>query len=181
MLYNYVKALHIIFVVTWFAGLFYVPRLFINQIEAQGLPEPGRDLLSGHLKLMTRRLWYIITWPSAILCTLTALALLILMPGFLQQGWMQIKLGFVGLLFFYHGWCHVMYKQLQRDEIRYTSDQMRLWNEVPTLVLFAAVFLVVLKSTLDWVFGVLGLFALAVLIMLGTRWYKRVRSRREDI
>lgn len=181
MLYAYIKSLHIIFVVTWFAGLFYVPRLFINHIEADAMVEPARSILSTHLKLMTKRLWYIITWPSAVLCTATAIVLLWLMPGYLQQGWMHLKLGFVTLLFFYHGGCQLLYSQLQRDQIRYTSDQMRLWNEVPTLVLFAAVFLVVLKSTLDWVFGVLGLFALAVLIMLGTRWYKRIRAKRGDI
>ncbi len=181
MAYQYIKALHIIFVVTWFAGLFYIPRLFINQIEAYGREEPGRSILTQHLKLMTRRLWLIITWPSAILCTLTALGLLLLVPSLLQQTWMLIKLGFVLLLFVYHGRCHLMYLQLQRDEIRYTSHYMRIWNEVPTLVLFAAVFLVVLKSSLYWVYGVLGLFALAVLIMLGVRWYKRVRLRRDDI
>jgi len=180
-MYQYIKALHIIFVVTWFAGLFYVPRLFINQIEASQRNEPDRSILTQHLKLMTRRLWYIITWPSAVLCTLTALGLLLLMPSFLNQNWMWIKLAFVFLLFFYHGYCHVMFVQLQRDEIRFTSGQMRLWNEVPTLVLFAAVFLVVLKSSIDWVFGVVGLLGLAVLIMLGIRWYKRVRARRGDI
>lgn len=179
--YLYVKSLHIIFVVTWFAGLFYVPRLFINQIDVAEQPEPGRGILTQHLKLMTKRLWYIITWPSLVLCTLTAAYLLIRMPAFLQQDWMLVKLAFVGILYYYHWRCHVMYLQLQRDEIRYTSEFMRLWNEVPTLVLFAAVFLVVLKSSIDWIYGVAGMVVLGVLIMLGVRWYKKVRMRRDDI
>ncbi len=63
--YNYIKALHLIFVVTWFAGLFYIPRLFIYHIEATDKPSPDKEILSDQLKLMTKRLWYIITWPSA--------------------------------------------------------------------------------------------------------------------
>ena len=71
--YNYLKSLHLIFVITWFAGLFYIPRLFIYHIEAQDKPNPAKDILSDQLKLMTKRLWYIITWPSAVLATLFAI------------------------------------------------------------------------------------------------------------
>ena len=76
--YNYIKALHLIFVVTWFAGLFYIPRLFIYHIEAAAKPSPDKEILSNQLKLMTKRLWYIITWPSAVLCTVFAIWLLLL-------------------------------------------------------------------------------------------------------
>jgi len=65
--YPYIKALHLIFVVTWFAGLFYIPRLFIYHLEALEKPSPEREILAKQFRLMTRRLWYIITWPSAIL------------------------------------------------------------------------------------------------------------------
>ncbi|WP_421808263.1 CopD family protein [Flagellimonas sp.] len=177
MLYPYIKSLHLIFVVTWFAGLFYIPRLFIYHIEAWQKPSPDKEILSDQLKLMTKRLWYIITWPSAVLCTLTAIILLILMPGWLQQPWMHVKLGFVLLLFAYHGKCHQIFKQLQRDEVKYTSKFMRLWNEVATIILFAVVFLVVLKSAFNWIYGLVGMFALIILLMLGIRWYKKVRDR----
>lgn len=163
--------------VTWFAGLFYIPRLFIYHIEAWQKPSPDKEILSDQLKLMTKRLWYIITWPSAVLCTLTAIILLILMPGWLQQPWMHVKLAFVLLLFVYHGKCHQIFKQLQRDEVKYTSKFMRLWNEVATIILFAVVFLVVLKSAFNWIYGIVGMFALIILLMLGIRWYKKVRDR----
>lgn len=177
--YNYLKALHLIFVVCWFAGLFYVPRLFIYHIEAQQKPSPEREIITEQLKLMTKRLWYIITWPSAILCTLFAIGLLLLMPAWLQQAWMHVKLGFVGLLFLYHLKCHSMFTQLQRDDVRYTARFMRIWNEGATLILFAVVFLVVLKSAFHWIYGLVGLVALAVLLLLGIRLYRRIRGSRE--
>lgn len=178
--YNYIKALHLIFVVTWFAGLFYIPRLFVYHIEAQEKPEPDRQILSQQLKLMTKRLWYIITWPSAILCTLFAVWLLILMPGWISQAWMHVKLLFVVLLFAYHFKTHLMFLQLQRDEVRYTSNFMRIWNEGATLVLFAVTFLVILKSAFNWIYGVVGIFVLAILLMLGIRLYKRIRDKNPE-
>ncbi|KAB5491022.1 MULTISPECIES: CopD family protein [Flagellimonas] len=176
-IYNYIKSLHLIFVVTWFAGLFYIPRLFIYHIEAWQKPWPDREILTDQLKLMTKRLWYIITWPSAILCTLFAIWLLVLMPGWLQQSWMHVKLAFVALLFVYHLKCHQMFKQLQRDEVNYTSRFMRIWNEGATLILFAVVFLVILKNAFNWIYGVIGIFVLAILLMLGIRLYKRIRDK----
>ena len=178
--YNYIKALHLIFVVTWFAGLFYIPRLFIYHIEAWSKPSPEKEILAVQLKLMTKRLWYIITWPSAVLCTLFAIWLLILMPGWLQQGWMHVKLLFVLLLFVYHGKCHQIFKQLQRDEVKYSSRFMRIWNEVATLILFAVVFLVILKNAFNWIYGVVGIFVLAILLMLGIRLYKRIRDKNSN-
>ncbi len=176
-LYNYLKALHLIFVVTWFAGLFYVPRLFIYHIEAQQKPSLEREILTVQFQQMTRRLWYIITWPSALLCILFAIWLLMLMPVWLQQAWMQVKLGFVGLLFLYHIKCHQMFRQLQRNEVKYTARFMRIWNEGATLILFAVVFLVILKNAFNWVYGVVGLIILAVLIMLGIRLYRYIREK----
>ena len=179
-MYNYIKALHLIFVVTWFAGLFYIPRLFIYHIEAWQKPSPEKEILAKQLKLMTKRLWYIITWPSAVLCTVFAIWLLFLMPGWLEQPWMHVKLAFVGLLFVYHFKCHQMFKQLQRDEVKYTSHFMRIWNEVATLVLFAVIFLVVLKNAFNWIYGVLGIFVLAILLMLGIRLYKKIREKNPE-
>lgn len=175
--YNYIKALHLIFVVTWFAGLFYIPRLFIYHIEAADKPSPDKEILSDQLKLMTKRLWYIITWPSAVLCTIFAFWLLLLIPGWLDQPWMHIKLFFVVLLIVYHMKTHMIYLQLQRDEIKYTSNFMRIWNEGATVILFAVTFLVILKGTFNWIFGVLGLIVLGILLMLGIRLYKRIRDR----
>lgn len=175
--YNYIKSLHLIFVITWFAGLFYIPRLFIYHIEASQKGTPEKEILTVQLKLMTKRLWYIITWPSAVLATIFAIWLLVLMPEWLQQPWMHIKLGFVLLLILYHLKNHQIFLQLQRDEVRYTSNFMRLWNEGATLILFAVVFLVILKNTFNWIFGVVGIIALGVLLMLGFKLYKSIRRK----
>ena len=179
-LYNYIKALHLIFVTTWFAGLFYMPRLFVYQIEASRKPSPDKEILGKQLALMAKRLWYIITWPSAVLATIFALWLLLIIPGWLTQGWMLVKLGFVVLLYLYHMKTHQMFKQLQQGDVRYTSTFMRIWNEGATIILFAVVFLVILKSTINWVFGVVGLVGLAVLLMLGIRLYKRIRKKNPE-
>lgn len=179
-LYPYIKALHLIFVVTWFAGLFYMPRLFVYHIEAQDEEEPARAILSKQLKLMSKRLWSIITWPSAILCTFFAVWLLVQMPGWLAQPWMHVKLLFVLLLFVYHGYTHRIYRELQRDKVRYTARFMRIYNEGSTLILFSVVFLVIVKSALNWIFGVVALFLLAVLLMLGIRLYKRIRDKNPE-
>lgn len=174
--YQYIKALHLIFVITWFAGLFYIPRLFIYHIEASLKPEPENHILSEQLKLMTKRLWYIITWPSAILASLFAFWLLFLMPSFLKMDWMIIKLAFVVLLYAYHYKCHLIFREMQKDVIKWSSNQMRLWNEVSTLILFAVVFLVILRDSLNWIFGVAGIFLLAGMLMLGIKIYKRIRT-----
>ena len=175
--YNYIKSLHLIFVVTWFAGLFYIPRLFVYQIEAFYKPSPDKEILGKQLKLMAKRLWFIITWPSAILATLFAVWLLVLQPFWLEQPWMHVKLTFVVLLFLYHFKTHVYYKQLQKDIVKKTSNFMRLWNDGATFILFAVVFLVILKSAINWVFGVIGIIVLGVLLMLGFKIYKRIREK----
>lgn len=179
--YNYIKSLHLIFVITWFAGLFYIPRLFIYHIEAFEKPEPEKGILTTQLKLMTKRLWYIITWPSAIITSIFAFWLLFISPYWLKQDWMLIKLGFVLLLYIYHWKCHLIFKELQRDVVKWTSNQMRLWNEVSTLILFAVVFLVILKNAFNWIYGVIGIFTLAGLLMLGVRVYKRLRNKNPEL
>jgi len=174
--YNYIKSLHLIFVITWFAGLFYVPRIFIYHIEATKKTATEKEILTAQLKLMAKRLWYIITWPSAILSIIFGSWLLVLAPYWLEQPWMHAKLGFVFLLVVYQFKTHFIFKELQADKIKYSSNFMRVWNEGATLILFAVVFLVLLKSTLNMAYGLLGLFGLAALLMLGIKLYKRIRS-----
>ncbi len=178
--YNYIKSLHLIFIITWFAGLFYIPRLFVYHIEAAAKPEPERSILTTQLKLMTKRLWYIITWPSAILASVFAFWMLYLMPAWVEQDWMQVKLGFVVLLYVYHFKCHLIFKEMQRDVIKWTSNQMRIWNEGSTLILFSVIFLVIVRDAINWIYGVLGIFLLAAMLMLGIKIYKRIRSKNPD-
>lgn len=178
--YDYVKSLHLIFIITWFAGLFYIPRLFVYQIEAFHKPSPDKEILGKQLKLMAKRLWYIITWPSAILATIFATWLLILRPFYLEESWMHVKLAFVFLLFIYHIKTHFYFKQLQNDKVKITSNFMRLWNEGATFILFAVVFLVILKNAINWIFGVVGIIILGVLLMLGFKIYKRIREKNPE-
>ena len=178
--YNYIKAFHLIFVITWFAGLFYIPRLFVYQIEAFHKPSPEKEILGKQLKLMAKRLWYIITWPSAILAIFFALLLLHLRPFLLELSWMQVKLGFVVLLIIYHLKTHIYFKQLQVDNVRKTSNFMRLWNEGATFILFAVIFLVLVKSAINWIFGVIGILVLGILLMLGFKVYKSIRDKNPE-
>jgi putative membrane protein len=178
--YNYIKSFHLIFVITWFAGLFYIPRLFVYQIESFYKPSPEKEILGKQLKLMSKRLWYIITWPSAILATIFAIWLLILQPYWLEQPWMHVKLLFVILLIIYHLKTHQYYKQLQNDEVKKTSSFMRIWNEGATFILFAVVFLVILKNAINWIYGIIGLVVLGVLIMLGFKVYKNIRAKNPE-
>lgn len=177
MSYLYVKALHIIFIVTWFAGLFYMPRLLIYFAEADDQPEPVRGVLQTQLAMMQRRLWYGITWPSAVLTLILGTTMAYLYGSI--PGWLWLKLGFVAMLYGYHLWCHVIFKQQQRGEIRYTSLQLRVINEIATVFLFAIVFLVVLKNALSMVWGLAGLAVFIVVLLVAIRTYKRLREKKE--
>jgi putative membrane protein len=167
-------------VITWFAGLFYIPRLFIYQIEAYQKDEPEKSILSRQFKLMSRRLWFIITWPSAILASIFAFTLLYMVPNWLQQPWMHVKLGFVVLLYAYHFKCHLILKQLQEDVVKWSSNQMRIWNEGSTLILFSVIFLVIVRDAINWIYGVIGIFILAIMLMLGIKLYKRIRGENPE-
>tara|TARA_R110001583_G_scaffold114876_1_gene265320 strand:- start:27960 stop:28511 length:552 start_codon:yes stop_codon:yes gene_type:complete len=177
MTYLYLKSLHIIFVTTWFAGLFYIVRLFIYYKEAEEKPEIEKNILLKQYKLMIKRLWYIITWPSAVLAVIFATWMLILQPAWLQTSWMHIKLSFVALLFAYHWSCQILYNQIDKGYLKYSSTSLRIWNEISTIILFACVFLVVLKSTFGWIFGVVGIFGISIFLMLGIKLYKKIRAK----
>jgi len=175
MTYLYLKSLHIIFVVTWFAGLFYMVRLFIYTTEASQNKEPDRGILLKQLLLMQGRLWGIIAWPSAIITFIVGTWLAI-ESGFWTMPWFHLKVLFVLGLLLYHIICHKLYVQMKKGLFKYSSTQLRLWNEVATLFLFAIVFIVVLKSTLSWIWGVVGITLIGILLMLGIKIYKKIRN-----
>lgn len=178
MEYLYIKSLHIIFIVTWFAGLFYIVRLFVYHTEAFDRPEPEKSILTGQFALMSKRLWFGITWPSAILTLIMGTTLIILQPEYLKMPFMHIKLSFVLLLYVYHFLCHRIYTSLQVGKQKYSSQQLRVWNEIATFLLVAIVFLVVVKNQMSWLWGSIGLIIFAVLLMLAIRIYKRLRARK---
>lgn len=178
--YNYIKSLHLIFVITWFAGLFYIVRLFVYQIEAAKKESPEKEILQKQYKIMTYRLWYIITWPSAVLASIFAFTLLFLNSAFLEMPWMHVKLGFVFALYLYHWKCQIIFNELQKDEVKYSNNWMRLFNEGATIILFAVVFLVILKNAVNWIYGVIGIFLFSIIIMLGFKFYKKIRERNQS-
>ncbi|MDN5203535.1 CopD family protein [Fulvivirgaceae bacterium BMA10] len=176
MLFLYLKALHIIFVVSWFAGLFYNVRLFIYQTEANDKQEPDRTIIKDQLKLMSRRLWNIITWPSAVLT-------LIFGSGLAYQffpnppRWLLIKIGLVLGLYVYHFICFNIHKKLQADKTVYSAQKLRIWNEVATMFLVSVVFLVVLKNTLDMTWGLIGFVLFGIVLMIAVKIYKKFRTK----
>lgn len=177
MLYLYLKALHIIFIVCWFAGLFYIVRLFVYYAEAADKSKLEKDILTKQYTIMTNRLWNIITWPAAILATGFGVGMLIYNPALLSIPWMHVKLLFVLLLIAYHLKCQQYVNQINANSMTKSSSYFRLWNEGATLILFSVVFLVILKSALNWIYGVVGLVGLSVLLMIGIKYYKKVRER----
>ncbi len=176
-MYNFILALHIIFIVTWFAGLFYMVRLFIYNREAQDREEPQRTILSKQYNLMIRRLWLGITWPSAILTLVFGPWMMILYVNEWNiPGWLWTKLVFVLGLYLYHFSLHRIYRQQKQGVFKHSSNQLRIWNEVATLFLFAIVFLAVLKSTLNMFKGLIALIILGIVLMFAIRIYKRIRE-----
>lgn len=155
------KALHIIAVVVWFAGLFYIGRLFVYHREADEHPEQVATILKNQYTLMEKRLWYAITWPGAVFTLITGTAMLY-WHGF--PAWVHAKITLVALLFGYHLWCGVLRKQLLSGSNQWSGKRFRLFNEVPSLLLIAIVFVVVMKGALSWPIFLASLFGVLVVI-----------------
>ena len=180
-MYLYLKAAHIIFVVTWFAGLFYMPRLFIYATEAGEKPEMERIILRKQFEIMMRRLWYGITWPSAIITLILGVSVLISSNYysviFLPEGrWLLIKLIFVVLLYAYHFSLQKIVNQELKGIYAYTLQQLRIWNEVATLFLFAIVFLATVKQSISLLWGFVALIALLIVLLTAIKIYKLLRK-----
>lgn len=175
--YLYIKSIHIIFVVCWMAGLFYIVRLFIYHTEAQDKPENERKILSSQFEVMESKLMNIITTPAMVLTLLAGIAMVCINPGLLQQNWLIVKLCFVAGLVAYHFICQSKMQQMRHGVYSWTSTQLRLWNEVATIFLFAIVFLVVLRSAIDWMYGLAGLVSFAIILMMIVKIYKRYRMK----
>jgi protoporphyrinogen IX oxidase len=171
----YLKALHIIFVVTWFAGLFYIVRLFIYHTEANEKPELERGILNNHFQVAERRLLFGITLPSMILTYIFGFWLAFEMFGITFPQWLLIKLAFVVGLTLYHIQCHIIFNNLQKSVFKYSSMQLRIWNEVATLFLFAIVFIVVVKEG-NWWFGIIAFLLLAFLLYSAILIYRKKRE-----
>lgn len=165
--------------VSWFAGLFYIVRLFIYHTEAQDKTDLERSVLSKQFEVMESKLWWIITTPAMVLTALFGVCML-LYPGhgyLIHQPWMHVKLGFVALLLVYHFVCQKIMKDMRNGQFNWKSQSLRLWNEVATLALVAIVFIVITKGAMVWWKGTVGFFATAVLLMILIKIYKRLRKK----
>lgn len=171
-----VKALHIIFIVTWFAGLFYIVRLFVYQAEAKEKSEDERKVLEPQYRLMAKRLWYGIAWPSFVLTLIFGPLLLYINPALLGMTYMHIKLGLVAGLVIYFFICHSMFLKLQRGTNTLSGNFLRIWNEVATLFLVSIVFIIVLRDNMNWIYGTLGFLAFGLLLMVAIKVYKKLRK-----
>ncbi len=180
-MYLYLKALHVIFIVTWFAGLFYFPRLLIYNTEANEKPAIVKEALQEQFGIMMKRLWYGIAWPSAILTLI--FGMLVLFKGgwtsiLLEPAgrWLLIKLIFVFFLYLYHFSLHKIFLQQTKGVFRYSSQQLRIWNEVATIFLVAIIMLVVVKQNMSVVWGLAGMVLFIVLLMSAIKIYKMIRK-----
>lgn len=174
-MYLYVKALHIIFIVTWFSGMFYIVRLFIYNAESNEKPEPEKTILQRQYGIMIKRLWLGITWPSAILTLIFGPWMWYMMNAL--PSWLAVKLCFVVGLYIYHFTLHTIYKQQSRGVFKYSSRQLRIWNEVATIFLIAIVMLAVVKDSMSWLWGI-GVLALFIIILMSAiRIYRMIRTK----
>jgi putative membrane protein len=174
-MYFYIKAVHLIFVVTWFAGLFYIVRLFIYNTEAGDKSPVQRDVLRDQFSIMLRRLWYGITWPSAIGTCICGAWLWYTLGG--TPPWLYVKALFLIGLILYHLSLHYIFKQEMRGIFAYSSFQLRIWNEVATIFLVAIIFLAVIKDQMSALWGLIGLFVLMIVLGGGIYWYRRLRNK----
>lgn len=175
-MYFYIKALHIIFIVTWFSGMFYIVRLFIYNTEAQAKDELEKKILTAQFSIMIKRLWLGITWPSAVLTLIFGFW----MASFFNPipTWLWIKLGFVALLYAYHFTLQRLYSDEMKGIFHFSSNQLRIWNEVATILLIAIVMLVSVKESMSWLWGLIGLFLFIGVLMSAIKIYKLFREKK---
>jgi putative membrane protein len=178
MAYSWFKAFHIIGFVVWFAGLFYLVRLFIYHAEANQEPEPARTILKNQYQIMEKRLYNIITTPGMLVTVAMAIGLLTTEPEVLKEGWLHIKLLFVALLIGYHYYCSRLMKKLAADECRWSGQQLRALNEAPTVMLLVIVLLAVFKNNLPTDITVWITFGTVILMAISIQLY--AKKRRQD-
>lgn len=172
--YPYIKALHIIFVISWFAALFYLPRLFVYHREAQDRTEPERGIIQLQLQIMMRRLWTGIGVPAALFVLITGSTMILLRRDNLPD-WLYVKIILLILLYAFHFFLQHILQKIQNQELHiYSSQAYRIINEIPTLLLFGIIFLAITKETKSWIFafGILCL-VLGVFFYLSHIWKSR--------
>lgn len=181
MSYPFFKALHIIGFVAWFAGIFYIVRLFVYHREAWDLGADDRkgSILRAQYQIMEERLYKIIQTPAMILTLIGGIGMLFMAPAWLQSPWMHLKLSLILVLIIYHFSCGKQIKKLALSPTGINSFGYRLYNEVPTLILIAVVMLAVWKSLEGLWLGLALLVSLGVLFFIAAKLYKAKRGKSE--
>lgn len=172
----FIKAVHLIAMVAYFAGTFHIVRLFVAHREALGRFEPDRGILHAQFILLERRALYYLISPSLLVVFVVGIWLLIEQPGLLKQPFMHAKLGVVALLIGYQALVHRVYAQLKRAEARWSALQLQLFAQGATLLLFTLIVLVLLRDRLGWVWGSLGL-----LVIGGVIAYAIASTRKKEL
>ncbi len=179
MSYYWFKAFHIVGFVSWFAGLFYLPRLFVYHAEAQEQQvEPARSILRDQYLIMEKRLYGIIMTPAMVVTLVMAAAMLVLQPDLLQQTWLHVKMGLVLVLLGFHHYCRKIIRQLEAGETPFTSKQFRWMNEFPTFFLVVVVMLAVFKNDIPT--NATGYVVLAMVVAFAASIQLYARKRRLD-
>ncbi len=156
-----------------------MPRLFVYFAEAESKNSTEKKILQDQFKIMQRRLWYGITWPSSIAVLIFGALLVKEMYWPMNQyPWLIVKLGFVAGLYGYHIFLDGIFREQQKNIISFSPMALRVINEVSTVFLVAIVFLVVLRNVLSMVYGVIGLLLFIALLMIGIKVYKNIREKK---
>jgi putative membrane protein len=180
MAYYWFKAFHLIGVVVWFAGLFYLVRLFVYHAEASEQPEPAQTILKNQYQIMEKRLYHIITTPGMVVTVAMAIALLTTEPEVLKDGWLHIKLAFVAALVIYHFYCGRIMRQLAAGKCNWSGQHFRALNEAPTVLLVAIVLLAVFKNNLPTDMTAWGIFGMIVVMAVTIQLYAKKRKRDKE-
>lgn len=180
MAYFWFKAFHLIGIVVWFAGLFYIVRLFVYHAEASQEPEPAQTILKNQYQIMEKRLYHIITTPGMVVTVAMAIGLLITEPEVLKDGWLHIKLAFVAVLIAYHFYCGRIMRRLATGECNWSGQQFRALNEAPTVLLVAIVLLAVFKNNLPTDITAWGIFGMIVAMAVTIQLYAKKRKRDKE-
>jgi putative membrane protein len=175
MAYQWFKAFHIVGIVCWFAGMFYLPRLFVYHAEANEQPEPARSILKAQYQIMEKRLYSIIMTPAMLLTIAMAIGLISTEPDILKEPWLHVKLGCVALLVGYHHLCKRIMKQFASDTCKMTGQQFRWFNEFPTVFFVIVVMLAVFKNNIPTSATAWGIFAMTIAMAAFIQLYARKR------
>lgn len=158
--------------------MFYIVRLFIYNTEANEKAEPEKSILSQQFSIMIKRLWLGITWPSAVLTLIFGTWMAVLLGTI--PSWLWVKLGFVAGLYAYHFTLQKIYSDEMKGIFKYSSNQLRIWNEVATIFLVAIVMIVSVKNSLSWIYGLAGLVLFVIVLMSAIKIYKKIRSQNKS-